>query len=158
MTSKDTMFMNEIEIEPSHLNTPSERLLPPLPPESLIPCLTEKDIFWLQKVGVPWGAEPAPDFVPPKNLPKYLEHYPHGIRRAVEVIAKELKLKLSDDEHDELAQQITVMLLECAQSAEDLVETYSLSSSQQLEENLSAHFHTYINLCIKAAILVLLEE
>jgi hypothetical protein len=157
MTSKGTMFMNEIGIEPSDPNNSSERILPP-PPESQNPSLTERDIFWLQEVGAPWEADPAPDFVPPKNLPEYLDHYPHGIRKAMEAIAKELNLKLSDDDLEELAQQITVMFLECAEDEEDLVETFSLSSSRHIGENLSVHFHTYFNLCVKAGILVLLEE
>ena len=158
MTSRDTKFIEEIGIEPSERNNPSQRLLPPLPPESLILSLTKRDVFWLLKLEVPSGADPAPDFSPPKNLREYLDHYPHGIRKAVEAIAKELRLKLSDDELDELAQQIIFMFLECAENEEDLVETCSLSSPHRLGETRSVHFHTYFNLCIKAGMLTLLGE
>jgi hypothetical protein len=155
MTSNDTKFMMEIGIEPCDLCRPFQRSLPLLPFESLIHCLIENDIFWLLKVGVKWWADPAPDFVLPKNLQEYLDHYPRRIRKVVEVIAKELKLKLSDDKLDDLAQQIIVMFLECAENEEDLVETYSLSNPPQPGEDRSAHFRTYFNRCIRAGMLAL---
>jgi hypothetical protein len=158
MTSNDTKFMKEIGIEPCDLDKPFQHSLPLLPAESLIASLTEEDIFWLLKLGVNWGPDPTPDFVPPENLRKYLDRYPHGIRKAVEEVARELKLRLSDDELDDLAQQIIVMFLEFAQNADDLVEAYSLSPTPQPGENLSVRFHTHFNRCIRAAMLSLLEE
>ena len=127
MTSNDTKFMKEIGIQPCDLDKPFQPSLPLLPPESLFLSVTEKDISWLLKVGVIWGPDPTSDFVPPKNLREYLDRYPGGIRNAVEVIAKELKIRQSHDELDDLAQQIIVMFLEFAESEEDLVQTYSIS-------------------------------
>jgi hypothetical protein len=115
MTHGDRKFMMEVGLEPCTLDDPFPHSLPPLlPPEPLIPSLTEKDACWLQNLGVMWEHEPEPDFIPPKNLREYLARYPNGIKEAVEVAAKRLGLDLSDDDLDDLAQDAIVMFLDFA--------------------------------------------
>ena len=158
MTSNDTKFMKEIGIEPCDLDKPFQPSLRLHLPEVLTPTLADKDFLWLLNLGVIWGPDPTPEFVPPENLREYLDRYPSGIRNAVEEVARELKLRLSDDKLDDLAQQIIVMFLEYAESEDDLVEAYSLSPPPQPGENRRVHFHTYFNRCMRAGLLTQLGE
>jgi hypothetical protein len=158
MTSKDTKFMKEIGIEPCDLDKPFQPLLPLPERESLIPHLAESDVAFLLKYGVVWGSDPEKGFVPPHNLREYLSRYPSGIKNGVEDVAREMKRGLSGDDLDDLARQITLMFLDFALSAEDLVEAYPQSPPPEPGQDRSMLFHAYINLCVRAAMMTLFKE
>ncbi len=126
-----------------------------LPPGPLIPSLTEKDARWLLNLGVMWEREPEPDFMPPKSLREYLVRYPKGIREAVGEVAKELEADLRNFyDLDDLAQDIVVMFLELLEEdLEDIVEMYPLQPPMRRGGCRSAHFHEYIRLRVRAAVL-----
>jgi hypothetical protein len=158
MTSNDTKFMKEVGIKPCDLDRPYQPSLPLPLRESPVPPLAESDIAFLLKYGVFWGPDPDSGFVPPHNLREYLSRYPSGIRGAVENVARELKLRQSSDELDDLAQQITITFLDFALRADDLVKTYPQAYPPEPGKDRSEHFHDYFNLCVRAAMLTLLEE
>jgi hypothetical protein len=158
MTSNDTKFMKEVGIEPCDLDRPFQPSLPLRPRKSLIPSLAEQDISWLLKYGVYWGPDPESRFVPPHNLREYLSRYPNGIRNGVENVARELKPGLSGDVLHDWAQQITIMFLDFALGGEDIVETYAQSYPAEPGKDRSGHFHDYFNLCVRAAMLTLLND
>jgi hypothetical protein len=62
-------------------------------------------------LGVTWEHEPELGFVPPRCLWEYLSGYPNGIREAVGEAVKSLEVSLSDDDLDDLAQDIVAMFL-----------------------------------------------
>ena len=157
MTSGDFQFMKEMGIAPCHLNDPFPISLP-LPPRPAIPTLSKKDACWLQNLWVTWEQDPEPGFEPPESLREYLACYPDGIRRAVGETAKCLGLALSDDDLDDLAQDIVVMLLDFSTDLEDVVEMYPFYSPVRPGERRSAHFHDYIRLRVMACVQTLLEQ
>jgi hypothetical protein len=89
----------------------------------VIPYLTQKDACWLGKLKVMWEEDPEPGFVPPKSVREYLTSYPNGMREAVEAAARRLGLDLSNDDMDDMAQDIIVMFLDfAAPGLEDIFE------------------------------------
>ena len=157
MTYGDGQFLRELGIDPCLLDDPFPRPLPPpLPPESLIPSLTEKDACWILNLGVTWEHEPELGFVPPKSLREYLVRYPNCIREAVEVAAKRLGLDLSDDDLDTLAQNVITMFLSFCPDLEDIVEMYMTFRPIRPGEERSEHFHSYVKMRVRAALLTLL--
>jgi hypothetical protein len=159
MTHGDRKFMMEVGIEPCTLDDPFPRPLPsPLPPGPLMPRLTEKDACWLLNLGVMWEREPEPDFMPPKSLREYLARYPTGIREAVEVAAKRLGLDLPDDDLDDLGQDIVVVFLESSTDLEDVVEMHVTCPPPRPGRCRSQHFHHYLKLRVRAAMLTLLRD
>ncbi len=156
MSHSDGQFMKEMGIEPCHLDDPVPRPLPPpLPPGPVIPKLTEKDACWLLNLGVMWEREPEPDFMPPKSLREYLARYPNGIREAVGEVAKELEADLRNYyDLDDLAQDIVVMFLELLEEdLEDIVEMYVTCPPPRPGRCRLQHFHLYIRLRVRAAVL-----
>ncbi len=159
MTYGDGQFLREMGIEPCLLDDPFPRPLPPrLPPGPLIPSLTEKDARWLLNLGVMWEREPEPDFISPTSLREYLVRYPNGIREAVEVAAKRLGLDLLDDDLDDLAQDIVAMFLDSSTDLEDVVEMYVTCPPPRPGRCRSQHFHHYLKLRVRAAMLTLLRD
>ena len=159
MTYGDGQFLREMGIEPCLLDDPFPRPLPPrLPPGPLIPSLTEKDARWLLNLGVMWEREPEPDFISPTSLREYLVRYPNGIREAVEVAAKRLGLDLSDDDLDDLGQDIVAMFLDFSIDLEDIVEMSPLHPPMHPGGCRSAHFHNNIRLRVRAALPTLLRN
>jgi len=155
MTYGDRKFMMEVGIEPCTLDDRFPRPLPPpLPPGPVIPSLTEKDACWLLNLGVRWEREPEPDFIPPKSLREYLARYPNGIREAVREAAKELEADLRNFyDLDDLAQDVVVMLLDSSTDLEDVVEMYATCPPPRPGRCRSQHFHLYIRLRVRAAVL-----
>ena len=89
----------------------------------MIPSLTEKDACWLGKLKVVWEEDPEPGFVPSKSVREFLGRYPNGMRRAVGEAAKRLGLDLSNDDTDDMAQDLIVMFLDFASNGfEDIME------------------------------------
>jgi hypothetical protein len=159
VTNGDIKFLRELGIEPSSLDDPSPSSLPPpLPPEALIHKLMEKDACWLQNLGVMWEQEPEPDFIPPKSLREYLARYPNGITEAVRKAARRLGLGLSDDDLDDLAQDIVLMFLDFSTDLEDIFEMYPLHPPMRPGGCRSQHFHHYLKLRVRAAMLTLLRD
>jgi hypothetical protein len=159
MTSGDIQFMKEMGLDPWSVDGPFPRPLPPPPhPEATIPKLTEEDEQWLQNLGVMWEQDPEPDFEPPSTLREYLVRYPNGVRGAAEAAAKELGLDLSDDDLDDLAQDIIVMSLDFAVSGlEDIVEMYAFHPPVRPGGCRSRHFHEYVRLRVLSIVLAMLE-
>ena len=158
MTNGDIKFLRELGIEPSSLDDASPSSLPPpLPPGPPIPKLTEEDARWLQNLGVRWEPEPEPDFIPPKSLREYLVRYPNGITEAVGKAAKRLGLGLSDDDLDDLAQDIVLMFLDFSTDLEDIFEMYPRHPPMRPGGCRSQHFHHYLKLRMRAAVLSELE-
>ena len=159
MTYGDGQFLREMGIDPCLLADPFPRPLPPpIPPGPVIPSLTEKDACWLLNLGVMWEQEPEPDFIPPKCLREYLSGYPNGIREAVGEAVKSLEVSLSDNDLDDLAQDIVAMFLEFSQDLEDIVEMYPLRPPMRPGRCRSAYFHHYLKLRVRAAMLTLLRD
>jgi hypothetical protein len=87
-----------------------------------------------------------------------LVRYPNGVRGAAEAATKELGLDLSDDDLDDLAQDIIVMLLDFAVSGlEDIIEMYAFHPPMRPGECRSAHFHDYIRFRVMACVLAMLQ-
>ena len=161
MTHGDRKFMMEVGIEPCTLDDPFPRPLPPrLPPGPLIPSLTEKDARWLLNLGVMWEHEPELGFVPPRSLREYLARYPTGIRETVGEAAKELEADLPDYyDLDDLAQDIVAMFLELLEKdLEDIVEMYVTCPPPRPGRCRSQHFHHYLKLRVRVAMLTLLRD
>jgi hypothetical protein len=76
----------------------------------------------------------------------------------VEWAAKHLELSLSDDNLDDLAQDIILMFLDFAVDLEDIVEMYPLHPPMHPGGCRSAHFHAYIRHRVKAGVMALLEH
>jgi hypothetical protein len=158
MTNGDFQFMKEMGIESCTLDDPSPSSLPPpLPTEALIPKLTEKDARWLQNLSVMWEQEPELGFVPPRCLWEYLSGYPNGIREAVGEAVKSLEVSLSDDDLDDLAQDIVAMFLDFAQDLEDIVEMYPLQPPMRPGRCQSEQFREYVTLRVMAGMLAMLH-
>ncbi len=159
MTHGDRKFMMEVGIEPCTLDDPFPHSFPPLlPPGPVIPSLTEKDACWLLNLGVRWEPEPEPDFMPPKSLQEYLARYPHGIREAAGEAAKRLGLDLSNDDLNDLGQDIVVMFLDSSTDLEDVVKMYATCLPPRPGKCRSAHFHHYIKFRVRAALRTLLRN
>jgi hypothetical protein len=157
MTYGDRKFMMEVGIEPCTLDDRFPRPLPPpLPPGPVIPSLTEKDACWLQNLGVMREQDPEPGFKPPKSLREYLARYPSGIREATEEAAKSLDLNLPSGDLDALAQDVITMFLGFCPDLEDIVEMYVTFRLIRPREDRSGHFHSYVKMRVKAALLTLL--
>ena len=158
MTLGDKQFLKEMGIEPSSLDDPFPRPLPPpLPLGPVIPSLTENDACWLQNLGVQWD-EPEAGFVPPGTLHESLTLFPAGIREAVDEVAKELGIALSEDDLDDLAQNIVVMFLDSSTGLEDVVEMYVTCPPPRPRKCRSQHFHHYVKLRVRAAVRTLLGD
>jgi hypothetical protein len=157
VTNGDIKFLRELGIEPSSLDDASPSSLPPpLPPEALIHKLMEKDACWLQNLGVRWEEDPEPGFIPPKSLREYLTRFPNGIREATEEAAKSLDLNLSGGDLDTLAQNVITMFLSFCPDLEDIVEMYMTFRPIRPGEERSEHFHSYVKMRVRAALLTLL--
>jgi hypothetical protein len=160
MTSSDKEFLRKIGIEPCLLNDPfPSSLPPPPPPRPVIPALSEKDACWLLNLGVMWDQDTERDFVPPSTLREYLVRFPNGVRLAAEAATKEVGLDLSDDDLDDLAQDIIVMSLDFAVSGlEDIVEMYAFHQPVLPGDHRAAHFHEYIRLRVLSIVLAMHES
>jgi hypothetical protein len=105
-----------------------------------------------------WEEGPEPCFVPPKSVREFLSRYPNGMRRAVAEAAKRLGLDLSNDDMDDMAQDLIVMFLDSAANGlEDIFEMHPFRPPVRPGEHRSAHFHEYIRLRVKACVLVMLQ-
>jgi hypothetical protein len=157
MTYGDRKFMMEVGIEPCTLDDPFPHSLPPLlPPEPLIPSLTEKDACWLQNLGVMWEHEPELGFIPPGTLHEYLTRYPSGIREAVWDVAKELEIALPDSGLDDMAQEIMQMFLDfAALGLEGVVALYEFHRSLRLG---GFSFPDYMRFRVKACVETVLQN
>jgi hypothetical protein len=120
--------------------------------------LTEKDACWILNLGVTWEHEPELGFVPPRCLWEYLSGYPNGIREAVGEVADELGLALPDGGLDGLAQDIVLMFLDFSTDLEDIFEMYPLHPPMRPGGCRSQHFHHYLKLRVRAAILTFAVE
>jgi hypothetical protein len=109
-------------------------------------------------LGVTWEHEPELGFVPPRCLWEYLSGYPNGIREAVGEAVKSLEVSLSDDDLDDLAQDIVAMFLDSSTDLEDIVEMYPLHPPMRPGRCRSQHFHHYLKLRVRAAMLTLLRD
>jgi len=157
MTYGDRKFMMEVGIEPCTLYDPFPGSLPP-PPGSVIPSLAEKDACWLGKLKVMWEEDPEPGFVPPKSVRECLGRYPNGMRRAVGEAAKRLGLDLSDDDLDDMAQDLIVMFLDFAANGfEDIMEMYPLRPPMRPWGCQSEQFREYVTLRVMAGMLAMLR-
>jgi hypothetical protein len=157
MTPENMQFLREVGIDPSSLDDPSPSPLPPPPPsEAPIPKLAEKDARWLQNLGVVWS-ESEPEFIPPGTLVEYLKRYPNGIREAVCVGAMELGITLLVGGVDDLAKDITQMFLDFdALGFEDVIAMYVTFRPIRPLEDMSEHFHSYVEMRVRAALPVVL--
>jgi hypothetical protein len=159
MSYRDRKFMMEVGIDPCLLDDPFPRPLPPpLPPGPLIPKLTEKDACWLLNLGVTWEHEPELGFVPPRCLWEYLSGYPNGIREAVGEAVKSLEVSLSDDDLDDLAQDIVAMFLDSSTDLEDVVKMHVTCPPPRPGRCRSQHFHGYIRHRVRSALPTLLRD
>jgi hypothetical protein len=157
MTSSDRKFLREIGIEPGTLDDPFPHSLPPTP-GSVIPSLTEKDACWLGKLKVMWEEDPEPGFVPPKGLREYLARYPDGMRRAVREAARRLGLDLSDDDMDDMAQDLILMFLDFAAAGlEDIIGMYPFRPPMRPAGCRSEQFHEYVTLRVMSGMLAMLR-
>jgi hypothetical protein len=157
MTFGDIQFLKAAGIEPSSLQDPFPRpLLPPPHPEAPIPKLAEEDSRWLQDLRVAWEHEPEPEFVPPKTVPEYLARFPTGIRQAVGDIAKELGLALSGSGLDDLAQEITQILVGFVEAdLEDVIALYEFHRSLR---SGAFCFPDYMKFRVKACVETVLQN
>ena len=157
MTDGDFRFLRELGIEPSGLDDPFPRPLPPqLPSEAPIPKLAEQDSRWLRDLRVAWEPEPQPEFVPPKTLPEYLARFPTGIREAVGEVAEEMGLALNDGGLNDLAQEITQMFLDFVEfDLEDVVALYDFHRSLRPG---GFTFDSYMKFRVKASVPVVLRN
>ncbi|MGA2608710.1 MAG: hypothetical protein ABSH01_14795 [Terriglobia bacterium] len=159
MTRRDEQFLKEMGIECCHLDDPFPSSLPPPPPPGpVIPALLEKDARWLLDLGVLWEEDAEPGFVPPKSLREYLARYPNGMRRAVGEAAKRLGLDLSDDDMDDMAQDLIVMFLDFAATGlEDIFDMYPFRPPMRPWGCRSAQFREYVTLRVMAGMLAMLH-
>jgi len=162
MTDGDREFMKGMGIEPCDLHDPlTDRHTPRRCSAPAIPSLPGRDARRLLDLRIRCEREPEPDFVLPHTLSEYLTRYPNGIREAVEASAKEMGISLSAEVLGNLARDIIAMFLDfVALDLEDIVEMYPFHRSlcRGAKEPMSAHFHGYITLRIRAAVETLVER
>ena len=120
--------------------------------------LTEKDACWLGKLKVMWEEDPDPGFVPPKSFREYLARYPDGMREAVEVVARRLGLDLSDDDMNDMAQDLIVMFLDFAATGlEDIFDMYPCRPPMRPWGCQSEQFREYVTLRVMAGMLAMIH-
>lgn len=155
MTYGDRKFMMEVGIEPCTLDDRFPHPLPPpLPPGPVIPSLTEKDACWLGKLKVTWEEDPERGFVPPRSLWEYLGGYPNGMLWA----AGRLGLDLSDDDMDDMGQDLIVMFLDfVALDLEHIVEMYAFLPAARPAGCRWEQFHEYVTLRVMSGMLFMLR-
>ena len=158
MTFGDMQFLKKMGIDPPSLDDPlPSSLPPPPPPEATIPKLTEEDARWLKDLRVAWGHEVEPEFVVPKTLREYLALFPTGIREAVEAVAEELGLRLTDGSLENLTHEIKEMFIGFDEEGwEDVIAMYEAFPPIRPREDRSEHFQSYVEMRVRAALPVVL--